>query len=66
MPCGPVGRRLLKRLAESVGLWPYFRQLDGEVGPRMRFDGRSVIMLGSNNYLGLTTDGRVRAAAVDD
>jgi 8-amino-7-oxononanoate synthase len=53
------------RLAESMGLWPYFRQLDGEVGPRMRFDGRSVIMLGSNNYLGLTTDARVRGAAID-
>lgn len=53
------------RLAESMGLWPYFRQLDGEVGPRMRFDDRSVIMLGSNNYLGLTTDSRVRGAAID-
>lgn len=52
------------RLAESIGLWPYFRQLDGEVGPRMRFDDRTVIMLGSNNYLGLTTDTRVRGAAV--
>jgi 8-amino-7-oxononanoate synthase len=53
------------RLAESIGMWPYFRPLDGEVGPRMRFDGRTVIMLGSNNYLGLTTDARVRGAAVD-
>jgi 8-amino-7-oxononanoate synthase len=53
------------RLADSLGLLPWFRQLDGEVGPRMRFDGRTVIMLGSNNYLGLTTDPRVRGAAVD-
>jgi 8-amino-7-oxononanoate synthase len=30
----------------------------------MTFDGRSVVMLGSNNYLGLTADPRVRAAAV--
>jgi 8-amino-7-oxononanoate synthase len=53
------------RLAESIGMLPYFRPLDGEIGPRMRFDGRTVIMLGSNNYLGLTADHRVRAAAID-
>ncbi|MGH2468249.1 MAG: aminotransferase class I/II-fold pyridoxal phosphate-dependent enzyme, partial [Candidatus Limnocylindrales bacterium] len=35
------------------------------VGPRMRFAGRPVVMLGSNNYLGLTSDPRVRAAAVE-
>jgi 8-amino-7-oxononanoate synthase len=44
---------------------PFYRQLDGEVGPNMRFEGRSVVMLGSNNYLGLTTDPRVRAAAIE-
>jgi 8-amino-7-oxononanoate synthase len=53
------------RLAESIGMLPYFRPLEGQVGPRMRFDGRSVVMLGSNNYLGLTADERVRSAAVD-
>jgi 8-amino-7-oxononanoate synthase len=53
------------RMAESMGLLPYFQELDGEVGPRMRFGGRDVVMLGSNNYLGLTADERVRAAAVD-
>jgi 8-amino-7-oxononanoate synthase len=53
------------RLAESLGLLPFFRELSGEVGPRMLFDGKPVVMLGSNNYLGLTGDPRVRAAAVD-
>lgn len=51
--------------AESVGLLPFYRELDGEVGPRSRFRDAPVIMLGSNNYLGLTTDPRVRAAAID-
>lgn len=51
-------------LAESLGLLPFFRELEGEVGPRMRFGGRPVVMLGSNNYLGLTSDPRVRAAAI--
>jgi 8-amino-7-oxononanoate synthase len=53
------------RLAESLGMLPFFRELDGEVGPRMDFGGRPVVMLGSNNYLGLTADPRVRQAAID-
>jgi len=52
-------------LAESLGLMPFFRELRGEVGPRMIFEGRQVVMLGSNNYLGLTAHPRVRRAAVD-
>ncbi|MDA8060834.1 MAG: pyridoxal phosphate-dependent aminotransferase family protein [Actinomycetota bacterium] len=52
-------------LAESFGMLPFFRELRGEVGPRMIFEGRPVVMLGSNNYLGLTADPRVRQAAVD-
>jgi 8-amino-7-oxononanoate synthase len=53
------------RYADSLGLLPFYRELEGEVGPRSNFAGRPVIMLGSNNYLGLTTDPRVRQAAVD-
>lgn len=45
-------------LAESAGLLPFYRPLDGS-----SFEGRPVVMLGSNNYLGLTSDPRVRAAA---
>jgi 8-amino-7-oxononanoate synthase len=52
-------------LAESVGLLPFYQELEGEVGPRTTFRGRPVVMLGSNNYLGLTADERVRSAAVD-
>jgi 8-amino-7-oxononanoate synthase len=52
------------RFAESLGLIPFYRELDGEVGPTSRFEGRPMVMLGSNNYLGLTTDPRVRRAAV--
>jgi 8-amino-7-oxononanoate synthase len=53
------------RAAEALGMLPFFQELDGEVGPRMDFAGRQVVMLGSNNYLGLTADPRVRQAAVD-
>jgi 8-amino-7-oxononanoate synthase len=53
------------RLAESMGLMPFYRELEGEIGPNSRFGGGPVVMLGSNNYLGLTTDSRVRQAAKD-
>jgi 8-amino-7-oxononanoate synthase len=53
------------RLAESLDLIPFYRELEGEIGTRSVFRGRPVIMLGSNNYLGLTTDRRVRQAAKD-
>jgi 8-amino-7-oxononanoate synthase len=52
------------RFAESLGLMPFYRELSGEIGPTVMFEGRPVVMLGSNNYLGLTTDPRVRAAAI--
>src|ERR1700691_3487014 len=52
------------RLAESLGLIPFYRELDGEIGPTVSFRGQQLVMLGSNNYLGLTTDRRVRAAAI--
>jgi 8-amino-7-oxononanoate synthase len=53
------------RAAESAGLIPFYHPLEGEVGPRTIFRGQPMVMLGSNNYLGLTTDLRVRAAARD-
>jgi 8-amino-7-oxononanoate synthase len=52
------------RLAESLGVLPFYRELQGEIGPTVSFRGRQMVMLGSNNYLGLTTDPRVRAAAI--
>ncbi|MFW5942462.1 MAG: aminotransferase class I/II-fold pyridoxal phosphate-dependent enzyme [Chloroflexota bacterium] len=54
---------------KDSGLYPYFVPLDGTEGTEVTVNGRSVIMIGSNNYLGLTTHPRVRQAAkqaVDD
>ena len=44
-------------------LLPWFRRLEGPAGPVVRMEGRDRIMLGSNNYLGLTGDERVKRAA---
>jgi 8-amino-7-oxononanoate synthase len=49
--------------ARKMGVYPFFRPLDFNNGPVAQLEGREVIMLGSNNYLGLTTDPRVREAA---
>ncbi|HEX2436524.1 MAG TPA: aminotransferase class I/II-fold pyridoxal phosphate-dependent enzyme, partial [Solirubrobacterales bacterium] len=49
--------------AKQADLVPYFRVLESEAGPVVEMEGRETIMLGSNNYLGLTGDPRVKAAA---
>lgn len=46
------------------GLYPYFQPLDENQGPVATLEGREVLMLGSNNYLGLTTHPKVREAAI--
>jgi 8-amino-7-oxononanoate synthase len=51
--------------AKEADLLPYFRLLTSEAGPLVEMEGRETIMLGSNNYLGLTGDPRVKAAARD-
>jgi 8-amino-7-oxononanoate synthase len=51
--------------AKEADLLPYFRLLESEAGPVVEMEGRETIMLGSNNYLGLTGDARVKAAARD-
>jgi 8-amino-7-oxononanoate synthase len=48
----------------NAGIYPYFQPLSGTDGPRVRMNGHTVIMIGSNNYLGLTHDSRVIEAAM--
>jgi 8-amino-7-oxononanoate synthase len=56
-------RRELIDFARREDLIPYFRVVESEAGPVVRMEGRERLMLGSNNYLGLTGDERVKAAA---
>ncbi|HTN22604.1 MAG TPA: aminotransferase class I/II-fold pyridoxal phosphate-dependent enzyme [Solirubrobacteraceae bacterium] len=49
--------------ARAADLLPYFRTLEGPAGPVVEMEGAERIMLGSNNYLGLTADARVIAGA---
>jgi len=47
----------------KVGLYPYFRVIESGQDPVVTMNGQRVIMLGSNNYLGLTNHPEVKAAA---
>jgi 8-amino-7-oxononanoate synthase len=53
------------REAMAMGMYPFFRPLSDSEGTTAVFEGKDVVMIGSNNYLGLTTDPRVRKAAID-
>ena len=47
------------------GLYRKLRMISGPQGPRVLLDGRPVLLLCSNNYLGLADHPRVREAAAD-
>ena len=53
------------RIAQAAGLYPFFLPLEDTEGTEVVIDGRRILMIGSNNYLGLTTDPRVRQASID-
>ena len=49
--------------AQTAQIYPFFQPLDSNDGPEARIYGRHVLMLGSNNYLGLTRHPYVVEAA---
>ena len=49
--------------AKSVGLYPYFLPITETNGSEVVIEGKKRLMLGSNNYLGLTFHPKVREAA---
>ncbi|MDD4871431.1 MAG: pyridoxal phosphate-dependent aminotransferase family protein [Kiritimatiellae bacterium] len=51
--------------AKEQGYYPYFHSLSASFGPEVEIDSKRVIMAGSNDYLGLSNDPRVIAAATD-
>ena len=53
------------KAARELDALPYFRVLEGPTLPTVEMEGQARIMLGSNNYLGLTGDERVKQGALD-
>lgn len=49
---------------KNEGYYPYFIPIDSQPDHNVVIDGKRMIMLGSNNYLGLTADPRVKEAAI--
>ncbi len=49
----------------EAGIYPYFRPIESGADTQVVINGKPVIMIGSNNYLGLTQDPRVKKAAQD-
>ncbi|MBI3182263.1 MAG: pyridoxal phosphate-dependent aminotransferase family protein [Myxococcales bacterium] len=53
------------KIAKATGLYPYFRAIQAIHGStEVEIEGRRVVMAGSNNYLGLASDPRVKEAAL--
>ena len=49
----------------SKGIYPYFRVIESAQDPEIIMNGRRMIMIGSNNYLGLTNHPMVKEAAIE-
>jgi 8-amino-7-oxononanoate synthase len=48
----------------AAGVYPYFRAIESDQDAMVRINGKDVLMLGSNNYLGLTNHPKVKEAAI--
>ncbi len=53
------------RQAKALGYYPYFKPVATAEDTEVVIEGRRVLMLGSNNYLGLTTHPKVVKAAIE-
>ena len=55
-------------LADEVkaqGIYPYYRPIESGQDPVVKMGGRDVLMFGSNSYLGLSDDPRLKEAAIE-
>ena len=49
----------------AAGVYPYFRAIESGQDTEVVYHGKTLIMIGSNNYLGLTSDPRVKEASIE-
>jgi len=53
------------REVKAAGLYPYFQPIEKSCDTEVYIEGKRKIMIGSNNYMGLTHDPRILEAAKD-
>jgi 8-amino-7-oxononanoate synthase len=54
----------LPQKAMAAGIYPYFRAIESEQDTMVTINGKQVLMLGSNGYLGLAGHPKVKQAAI--
>lgn len=52
------------KAAIAAGVYPYFHVIESGQDPEVVVEGRKMIMVGSNNYLGLTSHPKLKEAAI--
>lgn len=50
--------------AKKSGLYPYFTEIEGVEGDNVWVDGKKILMVGSNNYLGLFDNDEIKKATI--
>jgi 8-amino-7-oxononanoate synthase len=50
---------------QAAGIYPFFRVIESAQDPEVMMNGKKMIMVGSNNYLGLTNHPKVKEAAIE-
>ena len=50
--------------AIDKGMYPYYRAIESEQGTVVKINGKDILMFGSNSYLGLSNDPRLKEAAI--
>lgn len=50
--------------AQAKGIYPYYKPIESEQSTVVKIHGRDVLMFGSNSYLGLSNDPRLKEAAI--
>ena len=53
------------KIAMRMGIYGYVQPIASAQGPEVILDGKTYIMAGSNNYLGLANDPEMKKAAVE-
>ena len=50
---------------KAMGIYPYYRPIESGQDPIVKMQGKDVMMFGSNSYLGLSDDPRLKEAAIE-